>query len=243
MRLRRAQPPERGVSCATGIDSIAPVLELTLGPLRRVLAIGAHSDDIEIGCGGAMLRIAAEYPGAEIVWVCLCGEGRRGEEAKASAEAFLPGRIKCITREFRDGFLPTQATAVKEVFEDLKGEDPDLVLTHQPDDLHQDHRLLAESALQAFRDHLIWGFEIPKYDGDLGRPSVYLPLDAHEAARKVEHLMEHFASQRSKRWFTEDLFRALMRLRGMEANTPTGYAEAFYLRKAIIGKSSASASA
>jgi LmbE family N-acetylglucosaminyl deacetylase len=212
------------------------VHQLSLSPLHRVLAIGAHSDDIEIGCGGAMLRIAAEHPQAEIVWVCLCGNGRRGEEATASAEAFLPGRVRCVTAAFRDGYLPHQATAVKDLFESLKAEDPDLVLTHQPDDLHQDHRLAAELALQTFRNHLILGFEIPKYDGDMGRPSVYVTLDSGEVSRKIEHLVAHFGSQRSKEWFSEDVFRGLMRLRGMEAKAPEGYAEAFYLRKAVIGR-------
>ncbi|MGD9697149.1 MAG: PIG-L deacetylase family protein [Thermoleophilia bacterium] len=210
------------------------MLELSLGPLRRILAIGAHSDDVEIGCGGTMLRLAREHPEAAITWVCLCGSGTRGDEARASAEAFLPGRVNCIATEFRDGFLPQQATEVKEVFEGLKAERPDLILTHQPDDLHQDHRLCAELALQTFRDHLILGYEIPKYDGDLGRPAVYVPLDPADARGKVDHLMAHFGSQRSKKWFSEDLFLGLMRLRGMEAAVE-GHAEAFYVRKAVIG--------
>jgi LmbE family N-acetylglucosaminyl deacetylase len=202
-----------------------------------VLAIGAHADDIEIGCGGTLLRLAAAYPAPEVYWVVLSATGERAAEARASADAFLEGagRRTVVLREFRDGFLPYQGGAVKEFFEGLKREiAPDLILTHDRGDLHQDHRLLGELTWNTFRDHLILEYEIPKYDGGLGTPNVFVPLDAATCRRKVDALLRHFPSQRSKRWFTADLFLALLRLRGMEANAPDGYAEAFYARKLLL---------
>jgi LmbE family N-acetylglucosaminyl deacetylase len=215
---------------------------LTLGlgttdrPLSRLLAIGAHSDDIEIGCGATILRLVQEHPGLEVHWVVLSANGTRRAEAQSSAEAFLAGtsRRSIQLHSFRDGFLPYDGAAVKMQFEALKEQvDPDLILTHQQRDAHQDHRLVSELTWNTFRDHTILEFEIPKYDGDLGAPNFFVRLNDEHVRGKVEHLLTHFASQRQRRWFTEDLFRALMRLRGMECNSPSGFAEGFYCRKVV----------
>lgn len=214
------------------------MIPLRLAGLRHVLAIGAHSDDVEIGAGGLMLRIAAASPACRFTWVLLTGDATRREEARRSAAAFLGGGCapRLVTLGLRDGALPYEgAVAAREALAALRDEDPpELVLTHQRADLHQDHRLAAEIALQTFRDHLVVEYEVPKYDGDMGAPNLLVPLDAGTVERKVAHLMEHFASQRGKRWFTEDLFRGLMRLRGVEAAAESGFAEGFYLRKAVL---------
>lgn len=205
-------------------------------PLRRLLAIGAHSDDIEIGCGGTIGRLTQEYPDLEVCWVVMSAHAARREEAQASASALLAGaaRHEIILHEFRDGFLPYAGAAPKERLEEIKSRiEPDLILTHRGGDAHQDHRLVSELTWNTFRDHLILEFEIPKYDGDLGNPNFYVRLDEALVAAKVRHLLRFFPSQRGRRWFTEDLFRGLMRLRGMEANAPSGYAEAFFARKAV----------
>jgi LmbE family N-acetylglucosaminyl deacetylase len=212
------------------------VIDLRLGQVGEVLAIGAHSDDIEIGCGGTLLAIAAANPEAHFTWVVLTGDEGRQREARASAEAFFgDGRApRLVLGGLPDGHLPHERAA-KALFEQVKADlAPDVVFTHQRNDLHQDHRVAAELALQTFRDHLVLGYEVPKYDGDLGAPNLLVPLTSTQATRKVDHLMSHFASQRSKRWFTDDLFRALMRLRGMEANALDGYAEGFYAHKLVL---------
>ena len=217
------------------------MLTLDLGgpgrPPARVLALGAHSDDLEIGCGGTILRLVQEYPALEWHWLVLGATGERADEARASAEAFLEGApARTVTVEaFRDGFFPYQGEQIKERFEELKRSfAPDLILTHYRHDLHQDHRLVADLTWNTFRDHLILEYEIPKYDGDLGSPNLFVRLDAATARRKVEGLLAGFPSQRSRRWFAEEVFLALMRLRGMESNAPSGYAEGFYCRKAVI---------
>ena len=206
-------------------------------PLRQLLVIGAHSDDAEIGCGGTVLRLVAENPGVAVTWVVLAAAGEREAEARASAEALLAdaAEARVIVGGLRDGFLPYLGPVTKDFFEELKAQvDPDLVLTHQRNDLHQDHRVACELTWNTFRDHLVLEYEIPKWDGDMGAPNVFVPLPEDLAARKVEHLMSHFASQRSKRWFTPDLFQGLMRLRGMECASDTGLAEAFYARKLTL---------
>lgn len=216
-------------------------LSLTPGPaepLRRLLAIGAHADDLEIGCGGTMLRLVRESPGLDVTWVVLAASGEREAEARASAAAFLDGagEVQMIVHGFRDGYLPHERAAVKDVFEELKAlVDPQLVLTHTSDDAHQDHRLVRELTWNTFRDHLILEYEIPKWDGDLGRPNVYVPLDEEIVARKVELLLEHFPSQAVKHWYDEDTFRGLLRLRGLECAAPSRYAEAFHGRKVVLG--------
>jgi LmbE family N-acetylglucosaminyl deacetylase len=206
-------------------------------PLRQLLVIGAHSDDGEIGCGGTVLRLVAENPRLAVTWVVLTASGSREKEARESAEALLEGAddVRVVIGGFRDGFLPYSGSAPKDLFENVKADvEPDLILTHQRNDLHQDHRTACELTWNTWRDHLILEYEVPKWDGDMGAPNVYLPLDAPVAARKVDHLMQHFASQRSKRWFTRELFDALMRIRGMECASETGIAEAFYARKLAL---------
>src|SRR5215207_952251 len=207
------------------------MLTLTLGGAgrapARVLVVGAHSDDIEIGCGGTVLKLIEQYPGLEWRWVVLSGAGERADEARASAASFLAGvEQQTVTLHgFRDGFFPQQWGEVKETFEEIKrGFEPDLILTHFRNDLHQDHRLVSELTWNTFRDHLILEYEIPKYDGDLGTPGLFVPLDEAVCRRKVETLLRCFPSQHGRRWFTEDLFLALPRLRGMESNAPSGYA-------------------
>jgi LmbE family N-acetylglucosaminyl deacetylase len=206
------------------------VLRLALDaktPLR-VLAIGSHADDIEIGCGGTLLRLAQCVDELDVHWVVLSGDGVRGAEARASAVAY---GAQVEVNGFRDAFF-RYGGEVKEFFEELKGRfEPDLVLTHHGADRHQDHRLVGELTWNTFRDHLILEYEIPKYDGDLGAPNVFFELDEAVARRKVDLLLESFPSQREKRWFTADLFMGLMRLRGMEANAASGLAEGFYARK------------
>lgn len=204
----------------------------------RLLAIGAHPDDIEIGCCGTILKLLDEKILSAICWVVLSGKGERAEEARSSAEALLAGvqEKKLMVCDFRDGFFPYDGAGIKEFFESLKQEfSPDLVLTHQRGDLHQDHRVSCELTWNTFRDHLILEYEVPKYDGDMGSPNMFVTLEDQICSRKIDHLMTHFASQRPKRWFKDDLFSGLLRLRGMECNSPTSFAEAFYARKARLG--------
>jgi LmbE family N-acetylglucosaminyl deacetylase len=203
-------------------------------PLRRVLAIGCHADDIEIGCGGTLLALAGASPELEIDWVVLAAEGGRADEARASAEGFLAGvatsRVEVLG--FRDGFLPYLGGEVKEAFEALKNRvDPQLVFTHAGYDFHQDHRLACELTWNTFRSHAILEYEIPKVDGDLGRPNFYVPLSADTVAKKLNLLERHFPSQAEKHWFDRETFLGLMRLRGIECVASSRYAEAFTARK------------
>lgn len=203
-------------------------------PLGHVLCLGAHCDDLEIGCGGTLLRLLAGPRPPAVTWVVFSADATREAEGLRSAEAFLRGAadVRVVIKKFRDGFLPYEGGLVKEAFEELKEiVSPDLVLTHHRDDRHQDHRLVSELTWNTFRDHLILEYEIPKYDGDLGAPNFFVPLDEALCRRKIEIVLESFVSQRSKRWFSEELFRSLLRLRGMECNAPSTYAEAFYCRK------------
>jgi len=211
------------------------MLSLSLGASapQRILAVGCHSDDIEIGCGAMLLSLAETRPEIDVTWVVLAATGEREREARRSAEAFLNGfaRADIVTRAFRDGFLPYNGAEVKEFFEELKSVRPDLVLTHAGHDLHQDHRLAAELTWNTFRHHLILEYEIPKYDGDLGRPNVFFAVAEDVARRKARLVCEHFVSQGEKHWFDEELFLSILRLRGMEAGSATRYAEAYYCRK------------
>ena len=202
----------------------------------RILALGCHSDDIEIGCGGTLLALKDSGRPLVVRWIVLSTQGERREEARASADELLDGigDTELVFHDFRDGFLPYAGAPVKEAVEDAKGFEPHVVFTHQRHDLHQDHRLLCELTWNTFRDHLILEYEIPKYDGDFGVPNVFVPLDAETCRRKVDLLMRHFGSQRSKRWFTEDVFFGLMRLRGMESGSSSPFAEAFYGRKLVL---------
>jgi LmbE family N-acetylglucosaminyl deacetylase len=203
----------------------------------RVLCLGAHSDDIEIGCGGTILRLQEEYPDIDFHWVVFGATGHRMDEARASAESFLAkaGRKTIVLKDFRNSFFPYLGEQIKEIFEEIKhATNPDLILTHYRDDLHQDHRLISQLTWNTFRDHFILEYEIPKYDGDLGKPNFFVPLDKSTCDRKTAMIIGHFPSQASRQWFSEDTFLALMRLRGIEANSPTRYAEAFYCRKAVL---------
>ena len=218
------------------------MLPLTLGlrpgsPLD-LLCLGAHADDIEIGCGGTLLRLLGERRRVRVHWVVFSADGVRGREARRSATRLLRGAAKVEIRleRFRDGFLPYEGAAVKEVFERIKVEvEPDLVFTTCRDDAHQDHRLVSELTWNTFRDHCILEYEIPKYDGDMGRPNVFVPLTDRIRRQKVRLLMSSFPSQLGKRWFTDTTFEGLMRLRGVECAAPSGYAEAFYGRKIVLG--------
>jgi len=206
--------------------------------LERVLAIGCHADDIEIGCGGTLLTVAAQNPGLDVGWLVLSASGEREREARMSATAFLSGlqrSPRLMFDGFRDGFFPYLGGEVKDRFERLKDEvEPQVIFTHLGTDLHQDHRLVSELTWNTFRDHLILEYEIPKYDADLGSPNLYVPLSEEMARRKVDLLLEHYPSQRAKHWFSGDVFHGLMRIRGMEANSPTRLAEAFRCRKLVL---------
>lgn len=203
----------------------------------KILLLGAHSDDIEIGCGGTILRLLRMYPNAEVWWVVFSATGLRIREARSSARAFLQGaaKKKVILKSFRESFLPFRGEEVKEFIESIKRRfSPDVIFTHYRHDLHQDHRVVSEFTWNTFRNHLILEYEIPKYDGDIGIPNAFVALDADICRNKVCNLLRYFVSQRSKQWFTEDLFMSLLRLRGVESNSPTKYAEGFYARKLVL---------
>jgi LmbE family N-acetylglucosaminyl deacetylase len=205
-------------------------------PLRRVLAIGCHADDIEIGCGGTLLAMTRGRPDVEVTWVVLGAEGERAAEARTSAEKFLArtSHAEIVVYGFKDAYMPFYGESVKEAFEELKRVQPDLVLTHTRDDLHQDHRLACELTWNTFRDHLILEYEVPKWDGDLGRPNLYIPLTDDVVAEKLELVMRHFPTQAGKHWYDDETFRGLMRLRGLECAADSRYAEAFYAPKVTL---------
>jgi LmbE family N-acetylglucosaminyl deacetylase len=203
----------------------------------RILCLGAHCDDIEIGAGGTILRLLREWKDVEVRWVVLCSTESRKKEAAACAELFLrDARKKHVTiMDYRDGFLPYHGGAVKDFFEELKKEpSPDLILSHYGEDRHQDHRLVSELTWNTWRNNLILEYEIPKYDGDLGSPNCFVPLSVEDCTRKVDHIIACFDSQRSKHWFDRETFLALPRLRGMESCAAENYAEAFYARKVVL---------
>ena len=206
------------------------------GPLR-VLCLGAHCDDIEIGCGGTILNLAAAKAGMEIRWIVFSSNEERKKEALKSADAFLGSTVnrQVIIHSFRDGFLPYVGGEIKDRFEELKTHfSPDLILTHHSRDLHQDHRLISELTWNTFRNQLILEYEIPKYDGDFGSPNVFVPLNELICRRKIETIIGAYQTQREKSWFARDLFLSVLRVRGMEANASSGYAEGFYCRKAVL---------
>ena len=197
----------------------------------KLLCLGAHADDIEIGCGGTILRLAAEMPDLVVRWIVFSGGGPREVEARSSAVAVK--QIEVL--QFGDGYFPFQGAAIKDRFEVIKCEfDPSLVLTHWQGDAHQDHRLVAELTHNTFRDHLVLEYEIPKYDGDLGNPNLFVPLTQALFRRKVETIGHHFSSQRRRSWFSDKTFLAMARLRGIGCNSPEGLAEAFYARKIVL---------
>ena len=203
----------------------------------QVLCLGCHSDDVEIGCGGTILRLASEHPDCMFHWVVFSAVGVRAAEAQRAAVQFVdPSRLKgLMLKTFPDGFMPFTGADIKTAFEELKqAVSPDLIFTHSRKDAHQDHRLIADLTWNTFRDHLILEYEIPKYDGDMGQPSVFVPLPSEICERKIQLLVETFRSQCGKHWFQRETFLSLMRLRGMECNAPSGYAEAFYGRKLVL---------
>jgi LmbE family N-acetylglucosaminyl deacetylase len=210
------------------------MLALKLDKLKTVLCLGAHSDDIEIGCGGTILRLTQANPLLKVHWVVFSGNTQRAKEARASAESFLYlAKSKSIQLEnFRDAFFPQQSEQIKETFEKLKSISPDLIMTHRREDAHQDHRVISQLTWNTWRDHLILEYEIPKWDGDLRTPNVYFQLDQRIALRKSNLLMKHFGSQRNKHWFARETFLGLMRLRGIECNAK--YAEGFFGYKLAI---------
>jgi LmbE family N-acetylglucosaminyl deacetylase len=217
------------------------MVDLRLGsaerPLRRILCLGSHCDDIEIGCGGTILRLLREHPELEIYWLVFSSTPLRKEEAARAANLFLASgkKKKVVIRNYRDSFFPSQQSQIKGEFEKLKKEfTPDMILTHYRHDLHQDHRVICELTWNTFRNHLILEYEIPKYDGDLGSPNLFVGLKESDCRTKLGYLRKAFASQRKKHWFKEEVFSALMRLRGMEAGSSTRFAEAFYARKLRI---------
>lgn len=203
------------------------------GPLK-VLLLGAHSDDIEIGCGGTVLRLIRENPDLEVTWVVFSALGERGKEAKKSAREFLKdvSHKQIILHDFKDSYFPYHGAEIKDKFEQLKRDlMPDVIFTHYGNDLHQDHRLLCELTWNTWRDQFILEYEIPKYDGDLGSPNFFVSLDDSLREKKIELLMRFFRTQANKHWFSPETFNAIMRLRGVECKSSGGYAEGFYGRK------------
>ncbi|MEJ2288059.1 MAG: PIG-L family deacetylase [Deinococcales bacterium] len=212
-------------------------LELKPGAPLHIVCIGAHSDDAEIGAAGTVLHLVKLHPASHVRWIVLSSTPERADEARESASTLLSDFLEpeILVFDFRDGFLPYQGMAVKEAFESLKGGPaPDVIFTHAHTDLHQDHRLAAELTWNTWRDNLILEYEIPKYDGDLARPGVYVPLSQDIVNVKLDHLERNFASQRSKPWYDRETFQGLMRLRGLECRAPSGYAEAFQARKLVL---------
>jgi LmbE family N-acetylglucosaminyl deacetylase len=202
----------------------------------KILCLGAHADDIEIGCGGLILRLTEQYPDCNLHWVVFSAVSDRKDEAQLGADLFAGPALKSLSlKTFPDGFMPYVGGELKLVFErELKQLSPDLILTPHRNDAHQDHRLVSELTSNTFRDHLILEYEIPKYDGDLGQPSVFVPLEIEVSRRKVRFIMDTFQSQRDKHWFEATTFFSLMRLRGIECRAPGGHAEAFYCRKLVL---------
>lgn len=215
------------------------MLPLSLSTLRdaaTVLCIGAHCDDVEIGCGATLVRLRREYPNLRFIWAIFARENHRDDETRRAAAALLGPQEGYELRfhDFRGSYFPTQLEPIKDAFEVLKTVKPDLVLTHRLEDRHQDHRVLAELSWNTFRAHTVLEYEIPKYEGDLGQPNFFVPISAADLDRKVETLMSCFPSQLPRSWFTAETFRALARIRGIECASPSGYAEAFHARKIMV---------
>ncbi len=211
---------------------------LSFGTLRNILCLGAHADDIEIGCGGTLLRLLAEQPNVVVHWIVFSGSAVRVEEATASATQYLGAAAaakQVKIHDFPDTCFPYAGIEIKRVFSNLGATvSPDLIFTHRREDMHQDHRTLADLTWCAFRNHHILEYEIPKYEGDLGSPNLYVPLDKDVAQRKVSMLLDAFKSQHEKPWFSKETFYALMHLRGLECNSPSKLAEAFHCRKVVM---------
>lgn len=204
--------------------------------IETILCLGSHCDDIEIGCSGTLLKLVAQYPTTWVYWVVFSSDDVRAAEARLAAGRLLAGANADVRVErFRNGFFPYIGAEIKEYFERLKLEiAPDIIFTHHRDDLHQDHRTISALTWNTFRNHLILEYEVPKYDGDMGTPNVFVPLPDDIRTLKISTIMECFASQHDKSWFTPETFNGLMRLRGVESNSSSGYAEAFYGRKLVV---------
>lgn len=214
--------------------SLLPLVPRALGRPLRLLAIGAHADDIEIGCAGALLRLLAEHPDAELRYVVFSSTPEREIEARGAAAELGASAIEI--HRFRDGYLPyAEPAKLKETMAALRRDcDPDIVFTHRRDDLHQDHAQIADLTWNSFRDHVVLEYEIPKYEGDLGQPNLYVPLPEAVARKKVDLVLRHYATQASKNWFRAETFEAVMRLRAIECNAASGWAEGFYARKLVL---------
>jgi LmbE family N-acetylglucosaminyl deacetylase len=213
------------------------MLKINFDEIKSILCVGAHADDIEIGCGGTILKLLAENNSIEVHWIVLSATDERAEEAVRSAESFLREAQDrhILVKNFRDTFFPYCGTEIKEFFNDFSREiSPDLIFTHWLEDRHQDHRFVSELTWNTFRDHLVLEYEIPKYEGDLGKPNIFLPLSESICQRKVETTVRAFRSQQSKKWFTPDAFWSLLRIRGIESNSPSKFAEALHCRKLIL---------
>jgi len=205
------------------------------GPLK-IICLGAHADDIEIGCGGTVLQMLSGQPHIDFLWIVFSSGSEREREARNSAALFLKqaNRKEVITKNFRDGFFPYEGTRIKEFFEELKKlASPDLIFTHYRDDRHQDHRTISDLTWNTWRNHLILEYEIPKYDGDLGSPNCFVPLTREVCDRKIKYICDVFQTQSNKAWLTEDTFQAMLRIRGVECAAKDKYAEAFYCRKLV----------
>ncbi len=201
------------------------------GPLR-ILCLGAHCDDIEIGCGGTLMQLLSANPGSEVLWVVFCSNDTRALEARECARTFLEnaGSCRVVIHSYRDGFLPYDGGPVKDAFEVLKKEfEPDIIFTHYLNDRHQDHRLISDLTWNTWRNHFILEYEVLKYDGDLGAPGVFVSLSDEVSSAKIDAIMKCYRSQSSKQWFKPDVFQSMMRIRGVES--ASRYAEAFYCRK------------
>jgi LmbE family N-acetylglucosaminyl deacetylase len=210
---------------------------LKKGHPLKILCLGAHSDDIEIGCGGTILRFLEEYKESSVSWIVFAANAERRAEAESSASLFLgkAARQDILIKDFRESYFPYSGDIIKDFFEVLRQKiGPDIIFTHYRHDLHQDHRLVSELTWNTFRDHHILEYEIMKYDGDIGTPNCFVQLDQHTCRKKISHILKSFKSQSGHHWFSEDAFLSLLRLRGIECNAPEKYAEAFYCRKIAI---------
>ncbi len=203
----------------------------------KILCLGAHPDDIEIGCGGTILRLIEEAPGAQFHWVVFSGNEKRCEEAYRSANLFLTNvqSKKIEVKSFRDSYFPFIGSEIKDYFEELKTHvHPDLIFTHYSSDAHQDHRIISELTWNTFRDHFILEYEVPKYEGDLGNPNLFFNLNRSQVEKKINYLCDAFQTQKGKKWFNEETFKSILRIRGIESNSQSAYAEGFFCRKCVI---------
>jgi len=200
----------------------------------RVLCLGAHCDDIEIGLGGTIIKLIEDFPNIFFYWIIFSSDKTRAEEALESANVLL-SRVKekqIVVQGFKESYFTFIGAEIKEYFDQIRREIfPELIFTHYRNDLHQDHRLISELTWNTFRDHLILEYEIPKYDGDFGSPNLFISLEEATCQKKIQHILAYFKSQNTRQWFDQEAFLSVLRLRGIESNSPSKYAEAFYCRK------------